>query len=173
MLNRFLDFMARLFRIAAAFCLGVMLTINAVNIAWRALTDQAFDWVFSWTMLLFVWMLFLGLFVYMRDRRDVVVDIIARRLPPPLRLVVGVGGCLTGLTVMLLVLKAAPELMALQTGRMEAIALPIYLRALPLFISAAFVSLHFAGYAVELLSGRKAAFDRPAVAALTREGAPE
>lgn len=172
-LNRFLDVMASAFRVAITAMLGLMLAVNAVNIVWRALTDHAFDWVFPWTMLLFVWMLFLGLYVYMRERRDVVVDIIAANLPALPRIAVAVTSDVIAILVMLLILKAAPGIIRLQLGRMEAIDLPIYVRSIPLFASAALLILHFGAHAIGLLTGSEKAFPRHKPTTFVEEGAPE
>jgi len=172
-LNRFLDVMAGALRAAITVMLGVMLAINAVNIIWRSLTDHAFGWVFPWTMLLFVWMLFLGLYVYMRERRDVVVDIIAGNLPAALRLAVALASDIIAIIVMLLILKAAPSIIKLQLGQMEAIDLPIYVRSLPLFVSAALLVLHFGVHAIGLLTGAEKAFPRHKHTTVVEEGAPE
>ncbi|MGV8831583.1 MAG: TRAP transporter small permease [Devosia sp.] len=173
MLNRFLDLMATVFRVAITVILGLMLTINAVNIAWRTLANHAFDWVFPWTMLLFVWMLFLGLYVYMREHRDVVVDVIVARLPAPLRTAIAIAGDLIAIVVMALIIKAAPDLIKLQLGNMEAIELPIYVRSLPLFASAALLILHFGSHVIALLSGAQKAFPHDSHTAINEEGAPE
>lgn len=172
-LNRFLDVMANMFRIAITFILGVMLIINAVNIAWRAVANHAFDWVFPWTVLLFIWMLFLGLYVYMRERRDVVVDVIVARLPALLRKALAVAGDLVAIVVMALIIKAAPDLIKLQLGNMEAIDMPIYVRSLPLFASAGLLVLHFGSHAIALLSGAQKAFPHDSHSIIVEEGAPE
>lgn len=172
-LNRFLDVMASVFRFVITAMLGVMLAINAVNIVWRGLTDHAFDWIFPWTMLLFVWMLFLGLYVYMRERRDVIVDVIAANLPSALRLVVALASDAIAIIVMALILKAAPGIIKLQLGQMEAIELPIYVRGLPLFVSAALLILHFGSHAIGLLTGTEKAFPRHKHPTFVEEGAPE
>lgn len=172
-LNQFLDLMAVLLRTAIAIILGVMLAINAVNIAWRSLAGHAFDWVFPWTVLLFVWMLFLGLYVYMREQRDVVVDVIVARLPAPLRTAIAIAGDVIAIVVMALIIKAAPDLIKLQLGNMEAIDMPIYVRSLPLFASAGLLVLHFGSHAIALLSGAQKAFPHDSHSIIVEEGAPE
>lgn len=158
-LDRFLDLTASTFKVLVAFCLLTMLSINAVNIFWRGAFGQAFGWVFSWTLLLFVWMVLLGFFVYVRTRRDVQVHIFVTRMPYFIRLFIAIAGNIVGIMVMLAILRAAPDLFRLQRANMEAIRLPIFVRSAPLFISAAFVMLHFVNEIVALLRGRSRPFD--------------
>ena len=160
--DRLLDALASLFRGLAAFCLAVMLAINALNISWRGLTNHAFDWVFPWTMLLFVWMLFFGFYAYTRGKRDVVVDLVVARMPPAVARLLVILADLIGVAFMAIILSAAPALIDLQLGQMETIALPIYVRSVPLFVSAALVLLHFAVHAYSVLTGRIVPFPRAA-----------
>ena len=159
--DRFLDLAALLFKWLATGCLAVMVAINSFNIVWRGIFDHAFGWVFGWTLLLFVWMLLLGFFAYVRDRRDVQVDIFMTRLPRPARKVMGIFAALVGALVMVAILRAAPQLLALQTARMDTIDLPIYARSAPLFVSAALVLVHFLNLIVSILRGREAPFESP------------
>lgn len=72
LVNRLLGVCERLFHVLANACLAVMLGLNIVNIALRAITDKGITWVFPWTVVLFVWMTFFGFFVLYRDRKSVV-----------------------------------------------------------------------------------------------------
>lgn len=161
-IDRILDLVAGVFKILATICLLVMVSINMVNILWRGAFDHAFGWVFSWTMLLFVWMLLLGFYVYVRTGRDVVVDIFMTRLPHPLRIGFGILSALIGVLVMLAVLRGAPDLLKLQTADMDTIALPIWVGTAPLFVSCALVLAHFLNQIVAILSGRYEPFQRSA-----------
>lgn len=155
-----LDFVARVFRILATACLATMVAINLVNVIWRGVFDDAFGWIFGWTMLLFVWMLLLGFFVYIRTGRDVEVDIFMTRLPRGGRRFMGLFTATIGVLVMLAILRGAPALLALQTARMDTIALPIWVRTAPLFVSAMLVLLHFLNQIVAIMTGRHEPFVR-------------
>ncbi|MET3598289.1 TRAP transporter small permease [Martelella mangrovi] len=159
-LNRALDLLASLFKGLATLCLAVMVTLNLFNVIWRAVFDQAFGWVFSWTLLLFMWMLLFGFFAYIRGRRDVVVDIFMSRLSTVPRRIMGMFSCLVGMAVMVAILRAAPELLALQRAPMEGTGLPIWSRSLPLFISAALIFAHFLILFIEIATGRAEPFPR-------------
>ncbi|MEJ8475077.1 TRAP transporter small permease [Roseibium algae] len=148
-----LDAVAVVFKAAIALLLLVMLTINIINIISRSLLNDAYDWVFHWTMLMFIWMICLGVYVYMRENRDVVVDLIAARMPMPIRRALAIFADMTGLLFMYMVLSPALELTAMQTGHMETIALPIYVSSLPLFTSAMFLVMHFSLHALNVLTG--------------------
>lgn len=159
-LHRGLDGVAFAFKVLATLCIAVMVCLNLFNVVSRSALGVAYGWIFSWTMLLFVWMLLLGLFVYVRDRRDVVVDIFVTRLPRLPKRIVAMFACLVGVAVMLAVLRGAPALLSLQTSPMEAIDLPMYVRSAPLFISAIFVLIHFLLDFVSIAFGWVPAFPR-------------
>ncbi len=148
-----LDAIAVVFRAAIALLSLAMLTINMVNIVFRSFLGGAFDWVFHWTILMFVWMVCLGFYVYMRGNRDVVVDLIASRMPAPIRRLLAIAADIIGIVFMYMVLSPAMTLIGMQTGGMESISLPIYVGSLPLFISAACLTVHFALHGVLVAMG--------------------
>lgn len=160
LIHRLLDIIASLFKGLATLCLAVMVALNMFNITLRAVFGEAFGWIFSWTLLLFMWMLLLGFFVYMRGRRDVVVDIFMKRLPPFGSKIAGLFACLMGMAVMAAILRAAPTLIALQTAPMDGTGLPIWSQSLPLFVSAVLVFLHFLLSFIDIATGRTEAFPR-------------
>lgn len=148
-----LDAIAVAFQAAIALILLVMLGINTLNIICRSFFGGAFDWVFHWTILMFVWMVCLGFYVYLRTNQDVVVDLIASRLPMPMRRLLAIAADIVGLMFMYMVLSPATTLVAMQTGGMESIDLPIYVGSLPLFLSAACLTVHFALHAILVATG--------------------
>lgn len=159
-LERHLDRISYVFKLLIAFALAIMVLLNLYNILSRSLLGQAYGWIFDWTMLLFVWMLLLGLYVYMRDRRDVVVDIFVSRLPALPRRIAGLFACAVSIAVMVSILNGAPKLLALQDAPMETIPLPMYLRSAPLFVSAALLLVHFALDFLCIACGWRNAFPR-------------
>jgi TRAP-type C4-dicarboxylate transport system permease small subunit len=148
-----LDAVAAVFQAAIALLLLAMLTINAVNIVSRSFLGGAIDWVFHWTILMFVWMVCLGFYVYIRANRDVVVDLITSRLSALARRAIAIAADMIGLLFMFMVLSPATQLIALQTGYMESIALPIYVSSLPLFFSAVLLVVHFTVHALLVATG--------------------
>jgi len=114
-----LDAIAAAFQAAIALILLVMLGINTLNIIFRSFLGGAFDWVFPWTILLFVWMVCLGFYIYIRGNRDVVVDLIASRLPSPMRRILAIAADIIGFVFMYMVLSPATPLIAMQAGGMD------------------------------------------------------
>ncbi|MFV0335010.1 MAG: TRAP transporter small permease [Tropicimonas sp.] len=160
-LHRLLDGIAQIFKVLATLCLAVMVGLNLFNVISRSTVGVAYGWIFSWTLLLFVWMLLLGFFVYVRTRRDVVVDIFMTRLPAIPRRIAGLFACVVGAAVMLAILRGAPALLSMQASRMEAIDLPIYVRSAPLFVAAGLVLAHFVLDFISIATGTRPAFPRP------------
>lgn len=159
-LNAALDGIAQLFKVLATLCLAVMVGLNLFNVISRSAFGVAYGWIFSWTLLLFVWMLLLGLFVYVRQRRDVVVDIFVTRLPTLPRRIAALFACAVGATVMLAILRGAPPLLSMQSAKMDGIDLPIYLRSMPLFVSAGLVLVHFVLDFISIATGARPAFPK-------------
>lgn len=152
-IDRFLDMSASVFKVLAAACLAVMVALNMYNVLIRALFDTAYGSIFAWTMLLFAWMLLFGFYAYTRQRRDVIVDVLMTRLPLVLRQAGGMLSCLIGMAFMATILRAGPDLISMQFAPMDMIGLPIWTRSAPLFVSAAFVFVHFATQFVKIARG--------------------
>ncbi|SNY92199.1 TRAP-type C4-dicarboxylate transport system, small permease component [Cohaesibacter sp. ES.047] len=159
-LNKALDMVAILFRWLATISLLIMVSINLVNVVVRATLDQAFGWVFPWTLLLFAWMLFFGFYAYVRGKRDVVVDVIMIRLPKPLRILGGLFACTVGMLFMIAILRAAPSLIVIQQTKMDMIDLPLWARSLPLFISSVLVFLHMLLNFIQIATGQVTPFEK-------------
>ena len=134
--------------------------MNLGNVLSRSILGEAYGWVFSWTLLLFAWMTILGFFIYIRTRRDVVVDIFVTRLPPAPRRIVGLFSCLIGIAVMLAVLRGGPTLLSMQMSPMDIIGLPIWVRSAPLFIAAILTLIHFVAEFILIAKGDIQAFQR-------------
>lgn len=137
--DRTLLALRHLFLTCANLILLAMLVANAVNIFWRAVAGTAFNAVFPWTTLAFVWLTFIGFYVYMFDRRDVSVDLIVKRLPGPLRRLCAILGIVVPLGLLLLILATAPAIIDSQSDRIDMVGVPRYAMVLPLFASAALV----------------------------------
>ena len=59
--DRLLGICGHLFLVLANTCLAILLVVNTLNIASRAIWDRGLQWVFPWSTVLFVWMTLLGL----------------------------------------------------------------------------------------------------------------
>ena len=172
-IGAFLDAVAKLFRAAIALLLAAILIINAANIFSRSLFGVAFDWVFHWTILMFVWLVCLGFYAYLQAGRDVVVELIAKRTPMAVRRALAVAADLVGLVFMYMILSPAVAFLSLQTGNMETIALPIWVRSLPLFITAVFLTLHFVVHALQVIIGDVEPFAGAQHGSDEKAGAPQ
>lgn len=118
-LDRWFLHIERLFLVAAALCLIVMLAANAANIASRNFFGAASIYVFPWTTVFFVWMSFLSFFVIYRRGRDIAVKFVVERLGGPMPAVGWVVAQVTTLFVMAVIIKEAPGIIALQVGEVS------------------------------------------------------
>lgn len=149
-LKWFLEVMEKVCLIVSVLAVGAMITINTVQIFSRYVLNMAFVWVFPVTMLLFIWMTFLGAFVVYRRKKDIVVRFLDNMIPS--------GGqnillLITNILIMLLliwILSEAPTFFQRQISIMQIIPLPRYTQAVPLFIGVAGIFLEYLVETVEL-----------------------
>lgn len=172
-MERFLDLAGAVFTALAASGLAVMIVINTINIVMRPIFGFSFDFVFPWTLVLFIWASFLALYPLIRSQRDVVVDVIAVRLPRQIRLMVALAADVLGIVLFGMIVSAAPTVIELQLGSMDMIPLPMFIQSLPLFFSASLIVLHLGAHGVGLITGDKVPFDHSHDNAPVQEGAPE
>ena len=141
-LDRFLGLCERLFTALANACLGIMLASNALNILSRAVFDKAIDWVFPYSMVLFVWLVFIGFYVFVRKGRSISVDFVLNRLTglphKILRLFINIAV----LIVLGVILSAVPKSLHEQVGELEMVGIQRYWLTVPLFLSCALICLH-------------------------------
>ena len=133
----------RLFLACANGLLLAMLAINLVNIVSRLIRDAGIIWVFPWTSVLFVWVIFLAFFVIFRRGQDIVIDVLTRKLPARLA---GAGAVLVAVSVialMALVLAQAPTLIPRQVGRIDMVGIQRYWLSAPLWISCMLIMVQY------------------------------
>lgn len=152
--DRALGLCERLFLALANACLAVMLFANMANIASRALFDKGIVWVFPWSVVLFVWMTFLGFFVVYRRGKDITVDFLIDRLGAGARMAsrLLVDALVIGL--MLVMLYQAPHTIRGQVGVIEMVGLQRYTMSIPLFVTAALIAVDFLLDMVKAVMGR-------------------
>jgi TRAP-type C4-dicarboxylate transport system permease small subunit len=153
-LDRALDLCERLFLALANLCLAVMLFANMANIATRALFDKGIVYVFPWSVVLFVWMTFLGFFVVYRRGKDITVDFLIDRLGERGRLVSRLFVDVLVIGLMLVMLVQAPHIVRSQVGTIEMVGLERYSMSIPLFVTAALIALDFLLDMIKALMGR-------------------
>jgi TRAP-type C4-dicarboxylate transport system permease small subunit len=144
LIERALAAFERLFLVAANLCLLVMLAINALNIAVRGVLDLSFTWVWPWTLVLFVWMTFLGFFVIYRRNKDITVDFFIGLAGERARFLSRLLADLIVIALMLLILWQAPTVLAAQVGELELTGLQRWTLSVPLFVSAGLLVVHHA-----------------------------
>ncbi len=142
-LDRFLALAEKVFFAGANVILIIILFINIANITSRAMFDQGLIWVFPWTRVLFVWMVFLGFYVIYRRHRDIKVDILYKALPSRVQNIITIGTNLIVIALMAVILREAPNLLPRQVGNMDYVGLQRYWLAVPFYASCAFILLEF------------------------------
>ena len=138
----------RLFLALANGCLAILLTINVLNIASRAIWDRGLQWVFPWSTVLFVWMSFFGFYVVYRMRSDITVDFIYDRLGVRSQIIVRQFVNLLILVLMSVMVWHGPEIIERQAGIIEqvyflGIQVERFTLAVPLFVTCALIFLNY------------------------------
>jgi TRAP-type C4-dicarboxylate transport system permease small subunit len=160
-LERALGECERLFLALANLCLAIMLFANMANIASRALFDKGIIYVFPWSIVLFVWMTFLGFFVVYRRGKDITVDFLIDRIGARARVASRLLVDVLVIGLMLVMLIQAPHIVRSQVGTIEMVGLQRYSMSIPLFVTAALIALDFLLDAVGALMGRPERTHRP------------
>ncbi len=153
--DRLLGICGRLFLALANGCLAILLTINILNIASRAIWDRGLQWVFPWSTVLFVWMSFFGFFVVYRMRSDITVDFIYDRMGQSGQMIVRQFVNVLILLLMAVMVWHGPEIIERQAGIIEqvfffGIQVERFTLAVPLFITCGLI---FLDYLLDLIYG--------------------
>ncbi len=139
-IDRALGLIDRVFLTLASLMLVAMLAGNTANIAIRNLLGTSLPFIFSWTVLLFVWMCFLGFYVMYRRGRDIRVEFFIDRLGPRGQRAAEFLAHLAVLAVTTTIAIEGPGVLALQVGPIsEDIEIERYVLSVPLFVSVALV----------------------------------
>lgn len=138
----FFTFCDKVFVVLANGCLAVMLIINTVNILSRALFGEAISWVFSWSMVLFIWMVFLGFYIFNRKGRNISVDLLMNRLSGVSRKTLCLVIDLVTLLLLGVILYTVPENLSKQVGELEMVGLQRYTLSIPFFVSCTLLLLN-------------------------------
>lgn len=142
-LARFLAACERLFMTAANLLLLGILAINIVNILSRLLLDLGIIWVFPWTRVMFVWMIFLAFFVIYRRGKDISVDVLVKVLPAGVQRGLRAFVALVVVALMTLILSQVPTLLPRQVGNLDLVGIQRYWLALPFYVACALILLEF------------------------------
>ena len=149
-LDRFLAFADRAFLVLANGCLAVMLVANMINMTVRAVFDTSFVQIWPWTMLLFVWSIYLGFFVLYRRGKDVTVNFLVSRLAPAAHHRIQLLVNLLIVAFMAVMVVGTWRYLPVQAGVIELIGLPRWVQSVPLLASSALILLNALVQVVDL-----------------------
>jgi TRAP-type C4-dicarboxylate transport system permease small subunit len=150
-LKKLLDLMERVCIIATVGMMGFMTFINIVQIIFRYLFSDEFVWIFPLTMLLFIWMTFLGAFVVYRRKKVIIVSFFVDRFPKGGQNILLVITNILAMAFLIGVLGEIPKILQLQAGVMEVISLPRYVKAIPLFMATTGIFLNYFVDTIDLI----------------------
>jgi TRAP-type C4-dicarboxylate transport system permease small subunit len=157
-INRVLSVCEHSFLVLANVFLALMLVGNLVNIVVRGIFDRGILLVFPWTLVLFVWLVFLGFFVVYRRSQDVSVTFLVDRLGGRMRHLANLFINLVVISMMGFFLWQAPRVLAMQQGIIGMIELPRFLLSIPFFTSCGLILLDAAWRFLGLIAGRESPF---------------
>ena len=161
-LDRFLGFWEHAFLLLANGCLALMLVANMINMAVRAVFDTSFVQVWPWTMLLFVWSIYLGFYVLYRRGKDVTVNFLVMRLSPAARRHILLLVHLLIIGFMAVMVVGTWQYLPLQAGVLELVRLPRWVQSVPLLASCVLVLLNALVQAADLMASGSAPRPRAA-----------
>ena len=150
-LDRFLGFCERAFLLLANGCLALMLVANMLNMAVRAAFDTSFVQIWPWTMLLFVWSIYLGFYVLYRRSKDVSVNFLVSRLAPAARHRVQLLVQFLIIAFMAVMVAGTWQYLPLQAGVLELVGLPRWVQTVPLLASCLLILLNALVQAADLM----------------------
>ena len=151
--DRFLDLCEWLFRNAANAALLIILIAFTINLASRSFLGQGVAWAFPLSMVLFVWMVFLGFYAVYRKHKDVVVSVVVDALPDKGQQAVRIIADILMIALLLLILFEGPALIRRQVGMVEMVGIQRYWLSVPFFVSCGLIALHLANDMVHALRG--------------------
>jgi TRAP-type C4-dicarboxylate transport system permease small subunit len=144
MINFFALLLDRLSRLHVALicaALILMLALNTWNILWRSIYDTEPGPILPWTMVLFVWMIFLGFFPLLHEGRDVSLEYFKNRLGTKGQSLLEWLADLCALFTTGVILSQSVEAISSQVGRIPMVGFDRYWLSLPLILSCAFIFL--------------------------------
>jgi TRAP-type C4-dicarboxylate transport system permease small subunit len=158
MIEKIFSGWAKVCKLIAVLCLGIMFLTNIINILLRGLFNYSFVWIFPLTIFLFMWMTFFGAYVIYRQKREITVDFIYNRLPEAGRKWITLVSNILIMGLMALLLWHAPRLIRAQMSPMQVLKIPRYFQAVPLFLFCIVLSLDFLYETVKLIQGDKSTY---------------
>lgn len=154
-LGHVFDGLAEVFQQAATAILIVILALNAANILYRLTMGTDIGPVLPWTMLLFVWMVFVGFFPLCHMGNDVAVEFLTNRMGPAGEKIIALASDVLTFLLAGFLLLQMPKVIASQVGDLPMVGLQRYWLSVPLFISCAALMVASILQAALRLTGEK------------------
>jgi len=120
--------------------LAIIITINLLEIVARPL-GGSLPWVSPLTLLLFVWLTFIGMVLVFYNRATIRVEFFINFLPAKFQKGMNVLIHFIVVAFMVFILTRAPQMIGMQSYPLELIPGPRYLFLLPIFIGSFFILL--------------------------------
>lgn len=152
-LDRLLDGVATVMTCSAEALLALMLAMNLVNIVMRNLGMGSLLWVGAWTGVMMVWCIFLSFYPIYRRGMDITLTIFVARFGRTANRVFQIIVALCGIVVCGVLVLELPQILSRQRGVLELVGLQRYWLSIPLVLSAALITVHFALQLVGLALG--------------------
>lgn len=156
--NSRLDRLAILYENVCIVLLALMLVINAANIISRGLLDNPLNWVWPWTMVMFLTWVMLAFFPLYQHRKDVSIYILLQYLSKRAQRYLGLFVCLAIIAASGLLIFTFPERFVSLRGQIEIVGLPRKILIMPLLASAVPICI---GAIVDFLSIARGADYQP------------
>jgi len=154
-LDRLLGVCDRTFLFVANALLAAMLAANIVNILVRGIFDRGIVMVFPWTMVLFVWSVFLGFFVVYRRSQDITIGFFVERLSRRGQRAAALAVNIVVIAMTGFFVSQAPRVLSMQQGIIGMIELPRFLLSIPFFVSSLLILLDVAARSGRILLGTR------------------
>lgn len=122
-IDRALGVIGFIFLHLATASLAFMALLTTATIMLR-LFDISYYWMWPWTMIFFVWMVFFGFFAVYRFKKDIVIDIVLRRVKGLTSRLMPVFQSGVVLAVAVTLLIQLPTVFSAQRGAIEGALLP-------------------------------------------------
>lgn len=126
----------------ASALLAIMLVMNLINVIVRAIFAHELTFVAPWTMVLFVWLCFLGFFVITRINRDVSVDFVVEKIGGRTLKLARVATEIILVAMTVVIMLQLPKTVSLQSSLIPMVGIERYYLSLPLFLSCALILLN-------------------------------
>lgn len=137
-------------RVIVMVCSAVMVVVVFAQVVMRYVFNGSFDWADEVSRLGFVWMIFLGIPLRVRDGTHVSIDLIVSRFPPALRRLLYRVMCLLAAAMMALVFWISIDVaLATWSERLGAINITSSIFFFPIILGALHSAAHLVALVIE------------------------